>query len=54
VRADRRRVDVFDAITTDHPYRAATTPEVACRTLDDELERYWKRGDLVDAFTSLV
>jgi hypothetical protein len=42
------------AITTDHPYRAATTPDVACRTLDDEFEGCWKRAELVDAFTSLV
>jgi putative two-component system response regulator len=47
-------VDVFDALTTDRPYRTATTPEVACNTLKDEVERCWKRADLVEAFTSLV
>ncbi|HEV3139443.1 MAG TPA: HD domain-containing phosphohydrolase, partial [Vicinamibacterales bacterium] len=47
-------VDVFDALTTDRPYRAATTHEVACRMLQDEVSRSWKRADLVEAFTSLV
>jgi len=47
-------VDVYDALTTDRPYRAATTPDVACRMLQDEVKRSWKRADLVDAFATIV
>ena len=47
-------VDVFDALTTDRPYRAATTPDVACKMLEDEVVRAWRRRDLVGTFTSIV
>ena len=47
-------VDVFDAMTTERPYRRPTTPAAAC----DELIREAKRGrhgrELVDAFVSIV
>ena len=47
-------VDVFDALTTDRPYRTATTPDVACKVLEDEVARTWRRRDLVGAFTEIV
>jgi putative two-component system response regulator len=47
-------VDVYDAMTTERPYRRPTTPAAAC----DELIREAKHGrhgrDLVDAFVSIV
>ena len=47
-------VDVYDAMTTERPYRRPTTPAAAC----DELIREAKHGrhgrELVDAFVSIV
>jgi putative two-component system response regulator len=46
-------VDVYDAMTTNRPYRAARTSEQALAELAKEVERGWRRADLVDAFTEL-
>lgn len=47
-------VDVYDAITTDRPYRAARSATEACRILQEEtLQGRW-RQDLVAALASLV
>ena len=47
-------VDVFDALTTDRPYRLAATREEACSELEEEAARGWRSADLVDRFTALV
>ena len=46
-------VDVYDALTTDRPYRPAMTPEEACEALEQEAGRGWRRADLVREFTTL-
>ena len=46
--------DLFDAMTTDRPYRRALTPDQAVDTLTDEAERGLRRADLVDLFVSLA
>jgi putative two-component system response regulator len=46
-------VDVYDALTTDRPYRPAMTPAEACATLEREAGRGWRRQDLVREFTTL-
>jgi putative two-component system response regulator len=43
-------VDIFDALTTTRPYHAAVTPDVAVAELRKEVERGWRRKDLVEAF----
>ncbi len=43
-------VDVFDALTTDRPYRQALSAEHALAELHREVARGWRRADLVDAF----
>jgi putative two-component system response regulator len=45
-------VDVYDAITTDRPYKSAAPPERACEELMAEVRRGWRRRDLVEAFTT--
>ena len=47
-------VDVFDALTTDRPYRLAATHEEACSELEEEAARGWRSADLVDRFTALL
>jgi putative two-component system response regulator len=47
-------VDVYDAMTTDRPYRQATASSAACEELLRETKRGRHRRDLVEAFVSLV
>src|SRR5665213_3421824 len=47
-------VDVFDAVMTARPYKAASTLDEACRELEGEASRGWKQADLVGAFVALV
>ena len=44
-------VDVFDALTTDRPYREALPREAALDELRHEVRRGWRRRDLLDTFT---
>jgi putative two-component system response regulator len=46
-------VDVYDALTTDRPYRHALKPEVAFEMLLQEAAKGWRRRDLVEAFIDL-
>jgi cyclic di-GMP phosphodiesterase len=43
-------VDVYDAITTNRPYRMALPHQTAVEALRDEVRRGWRNGDLVEAF----
>lgn len=47
-------VDVYDAITTTRPYRAALSPETAIAALRDEVARGWRRHDLVETFIATL
>ena len=47
-------VDVFDAVTTTRPYKPAVSAEHACTELVREIERGWRRADLVQAFIALA
>jgi putative two-component system response regulator len=47
-------VDVFDALTTERPYKLAMTADRACEELLDEAKRGLHRVDLVEAFVSLA
>ncbi|MEO8484633.1 MAG: HD domain-containing phosphohydrolase [Acidobacteriota bacterium] len=46
-------VDVYDAMTTNRPYRAARSSEEALAELAREVKCGWRRADLVEAFTEL-
>ena len=43
-------VDVFDALTTERPYKDAMSSEAAFEELRREAQRGWRRKDLVDIF----
>ncbi len=46
-------VDVFDALTTDRPYRKALSPDTAYQMMRDDAVRGWADAALVDAFIEL-
>lgn len=47
-------VDVYDALTTDRPYRQALSPEQAFSTMQEEVRRGWWDGELVQRFEEAV
>jgi putative two-component system response regulator len=47
-------VDIFDALTTDRPYRVARPADVALQILADESTKGWRDRVLVDAFVNAV
>lgn len=47
-------VDIYDALTTDRPYRKALGPDEAIAQIRKEVERGWWDGSLVDALEALV
>jgi HD-GYP domain-containing protein (c-di-GMP phosphodiesterase class II) len=47
-------VDVFDALTTERPYRAARTREEAFQALTEEATKGWRDRALVDAFVAVT
>ena len=47
-------VDVFDALTTERPYRAAQSRDVAFEVLADEASKGWRDRALVDAFVNVA
>ena len=46
-------VDVYDAITTERPYKPAASHERALDEILGEVRRGWRRQDLFDAFVAL-
>lgn len=47
-------VDVYDALTTDRPYRQAIDPAEALATLHEEVARGWWDPSVVEAFGAMV
>jgi putative two-component system response regulator len=45
-------VDVYDAMTTNRPYRTARSSEEALAELARDVQRGWRRADIVEAFTA--
>jgi putative two-component system response regulator len=46
--------DVYDALTTDRPYKVAFTPEVALDLMAEEAERGWWDRELFEAFREMI
>lgn len=46
--------DVYDALTTDRPYRKASNSEVALKIMEDEATLGWWNRDLFDAFRAMI
>jgi putative two-component system response regulator len=47
-------VDLYDALTTDRPYRGALPHQQALATIREEVRRGWWDGALVDAFEAML
>jgi putative two-component system response regulator len=47
-------VDIFDALTTARPYRAACPAEEAFQLLTDESSKGWRDRTLVDTFVHVI
>ena len=47
-------VDVYDALSTDRPYRKALSREEAFQQIREEVRRGWWDGALVDEFEDLL
>lgn len=47
-------VDVYDALTTNRPYKNAVSPEEAWKILQAEVDRGWWDGNLVDEFRAMM
>lgn len=47
-------VDIYDALTTDRPYRKALPPEKAFAMMQEEVKRGWWDQALVDEFEDLI
>jgi putative two-component system response regulator len=47
-------VDVYDALTTDRPYRAAIPHDLALHTMEQEATRGWWDRELFVAFSGMV
>lgn len=46
--------DVYDALTTDRPYRQASASEVALQIMDDEANLGWWNRELFDTFRAMI
>src|ERR1700677_2716407 len=46
--------DVYDALTTDRPYKVAFAPEVALDLMDEECERGWWDRELLTIFRQMI
>ena len=47
-------VDIFDALTTERPYKPALTPQGAFAVMEEEVRRGWRDPELVSLFSSTV
>jgi len=47
-------VDIYDALTTERPYKRAYTPEEALKIMREETQKGWRDPVLVDVFADLL
>lgn len=47
-------VDIYDALTTDRPYRRGLAPEAAVEELRKEVQRGWRDAEIVEAWARIL
>jgi putative two-component system response regulator len=45
--------DIYDALTTDRPYKTAFSPECALQTLQNEVNAGWRDSRIIEAFADI-
>jgi putative two-component system response regulator len=46
--------DIYDALTTERPYKLALSPETAFTVMEEEVRRGWRDPELVPLFASII
>jgi putative two-component system response regulator len=46
--------DIYDALTTERPYKPALTPQAAFAVMEEEVRRGWRDPELVSLFSSTI
>jgi putative two-component system response regulator len=46
--------DIYDALTTERPYKIALAPEAAFAVMEEEVRRGWRDPELVPLFASII
>jgi putative two-component system response regulator len=46
--------DIYDALTTERPYKSALSPEDAFAVMEQEVRRGWRDPELVPLFASII
>ncbi len=47
-------IDIFDALTSERPYKPAFTPEASMAILQEETHKGWRDPELVEAFKAFI
>ena len=53
-RAFCKCADIYDALTTERPYKTALSPEEAFAVMEEEVRRGWRDPELVPLFASTI
>jgi putative two-component system response regulator len=47
-------IDIYDALTSERPYKKAFSPEEALRIMVEEMNQGWRNPDLIEEFTAFI
>jgi len=47
-------VDIYDALSTDRPYRKAIYPDKTFQIMDEEAQKGWRNADLISEFKEVI
>jgi putative two-component system response regulator len=47
-------IDIYDALSSERPYKKAFTPEEALRIISEEMKKGWRNPDLIKEFSNFI
>ena len=47
-------IDIYDALTSERPYKAAFTPEDSIKIIQEETEKGWRNPELIEQFNEFI